>query len=186
MIATVRHAEGIAHAAGWDNAPVLLLVNNTDGGEFLAVSPAPHQPVHLDDDPVVGLAISAAALESMNVPLDPLVADSFAAFVWLHEGWSISMELTEKYPDRDPVDIPGAREVRQCIAVDCGGRYYQLTRVRGEEPELMVLRAGDERQPGGPVVHFLIRMVRAASMWAPPDSKNLEKLDALLAGADGP
>lgn len=183
MIEILLSVERKAAKHGWDMPPALLLANVNDNGSGIVVAAAPMQPTDFDDDVPAGMDAVAKLLENSEMPaMDPLVADSFAAVILVTEAWQVTSEQMEAFPDLHGADNPGAMETRRVDAVDCGGRYYSVTRTRGEEPEVLVLRGGrgESEQVSGAMIRSLIRIVKAVARWSPPDSKDLMALNALL------
>lgn len=68
-------------------------------------------------------------------------------FAFQFEGWSkaATKEQREQYNDVDFATVAGSREVRAVVAVDIGPQYYQVGRIRGDQPTSLLFPPGKAR-----------------------------------------
>lgn len=125
--------ERFHHEHGWDGLPAVVYeVGRLNDGSLV---PEPFL-LGLREHPRVELAAIAQLAET--VPLPPRQDDWPwpLSHVLVMEAWAHDIPPDQR-EGRKLADIPGAVELRQAVAV-AGARAFQVTRIRGHEPRVML------------------------------------------------
>jgi hypothetical protein len=139
MIKIAQTLEGAADDQGWDIPPVLGTIIGIDNGYLTKIFPM--QPVEIDPEDVVGglLHIADGMMRQTDrhrrlaTEAGVLKSGDITAGVWfVNEAWGKDLDSGERM------------EMRICTLIDCGGRHYQVMRVRGSDPETDVAEPGDK------------------------------------------
>lgn len=118
---------------GWDLPHVIVTMVRIDGRVEGSLTPMLTFETH--ELPRVAEAVVATLRRKLGTALE-VVAVGF-----MLEGWSTPKQATladakafrAAYPYRRIEDDPERIEVRYIMAIDAAGRYYHVSRVRGEE-----------------------------------------------------
>jgi hypothetical protein len=186
MIEIVEQIEARAEQAGWNiGGPMLYMTIGSDDRNHLITTPTTAQPAMFNMPMGEAIRVIADGFETREMQrtlteMDPVAQDAMAGVLLVHEAWMVTADAAARRPVGSLRDVPGRVEIRQAMAVDCGGRITVTTRPRGKEPTTIVTRAGGELQAAGRVTEAMVRMVKAMTRGAPPDSVDRPALNAIL------
>ncbi len=193
IIEMIKAAEAQLDKRGWDGtAPQVTLLFVKDMGAVYGVEglPSPIQPTDLDLQPGEGSAAAIAAigkmfLEAVDEGVPPFLSDEaaaeFAGVMVNAEAWFLRSPYKDLPEPGRIGDHPDAKEARMVQILDCAGRFYQVNRVRGEEPDLLVTAGGDtEVRLVGDVPEGMRDMMLALCRSLPAGGADLEKIAALV------
>lgn len=185
MIDFAKTLEEVGESFGWDKPPVLGGVQRSREGYSSFVFPVQPSDIARDGD-VVGALLGMARMFMRNTHrYQKRVAqlgvqswgDNLAGLWWITEAWMTSLEDVQE--GMRIADLPAAlrQEVRVCALVDCGGRSYHVTRVRGQEPEVVCVEPGStDVLVSGNVSDALRRMLLAIGVSMRPGQVDMQRL----------
>lgn len=170
---------------GWDNGPATLALIAHDSDRSrpgLLPFPPRVQPVNLGDGNFyAGLRMLADAhasgdLDSMMKNVFEGEGDILCGVLAGYEAWMNAIPEQER-DGRMLADIPGSKEIRQVFAIDCAGRTYSVTRVRGEKRQTVIFEPGDQATFGGRVVQAMADVLIAITkVVVPPGGADIEAI----------
>jgi len=169
-----------AHEHGWDQPPVAGVF--FDIGLGYRTEPLPAFLPHFHPHPLTALRLITAALHEARDSRAGLAEEfdtetrSMLAGVWLiHETW-MNTTPREERDGRRLADIPGSKEMRGVMLVDCGGHVVYARRVRGEEPD------AELEVRGGGIVESLAGLLLEHCWGMPDGTYDKAALEKLVAG----
>jgi hypothetical protein len=170
MLAMLTKVEQTIHRQGWDMAATLFTVHSIRDGALMAAQ----VPLQLED-PVEGfidfcgdVMLSsetqwADQLTSMLASKPGICGFLISAEGYRHESMSPA-ERAALPKGMSLADVPGSKEARDLTIIDSWGRWFSVTRVRGEKPV-----ATCPEQVGGMMYEGLLNMMRSVAVKLPPE-----------------
>jgi hypothetical protein len=188
MLTLAETLEKVADKDGWDQKPSLSTIYRHSGvavegvdADLFHVIAFPAQPHQISANPGQGLMFMAGRMLIGDCPpiIPPHRQNDFAGVAFVCEGW-LSFKTLEERKGRRIADTPDGKEVRFAHLIDCAGRYYHVTRIRGEEPHSEVALPGDtETRVVGTIAIGLRDMMHAIGRQLPLGSMDLDAVRAI-------
>ena len=195
VIATLLDLESAAHKTGWDHIPAtLFLIRAANDGISLETIPAYESLKHVlraigiskpEEAALIKIGESCRRSNSdLSIALGAHTQFPSIGALLISEAYA-TMLPPEEVAGRDLADVPGSVEVRITYAIDAFGRYFYVTRQRGNDPISGVYGTDNPRMaeiletPGAvALLNIVLGLSRSLPRrWRDPDA--LERLDRL-------